>query len=1113
MDETTKNNFDAFVKKAILTNRDDLAWAINVGFDLACNVRDYAIALDEDFNPDVLDHDPVGHLIMTHVRGEWAKKAADKLERKWARLVQKAARRAAYADASELIAKTTKKGTMSLRFNTAMACMGLVAEILGWLGVSSNEPVVLNLLNQLPFIKDDKGRDTSQQVQVPAAEAANFSTCGYELYQLKTLWNNKIPQVWDIMEDCLPKAIDRGSYHRRLRAPLIPGGYLPDVTVRVGQLHVHGKSMEADGSGWYDPEHPTMRPLVAEYGPVALQFTAIVLADGRMVSVPEQLATWLDEVVKAMGYEGMEALSGEFFKGIIYPKQDMNCGHREEHKAPIQFDHMQVKGKTKTAYKKLAAHDPHAPVMLSGIHMGVMKAKTTMGKVSGCFETLENIGVQPGKYEKGVNDVQYRRDRIRVLRLIASLTTDAVDEIGELGPSGLLARATRDDPHLARLGEFIALANGQGAGINPLSVPILQSKLQDSLNRRMWGPANGAGINGKYPMVIIDATLKPGTCVISGYKPGTEIACWRFPTILAQGLLVLKIGRGADHHRIDGKVIQNVIFMHPHDITTCQQGDDDGDEVGISTDPRVIELFGHKIDDGIYHIEPSSEKLDYLATSDEGKEYLRKDPMGPVGKITIWRAALLACGRFDYARAFSVLIQEAIDSQKNLVRMTNPHAAADLNNWFLDRAGEYHIHYKCGGGACLCPEREGEACPYVGEQRTDNWLSDKAGEFDIKVVKEAYDAEIKAAGCIKMVKDGNGGQKIVPGWPLGWRSQAKMAQFDDGTSKEVRVRKQVALNNWKPWREKQDGNFSNLPHVAHDIAMHRWEQWAQAFEPEESIPTKEVLLTVLDRLGAPIKALDISWKDYAVDLRARAGLNEYGKEMKKVRGAATQRDGDADSEIVDEQSRLSRIDNIRAHLELQLSQLSAVELLTIWCMELDDQFWHKGRGGRIYVDSIDQAPEGVKVYRANKPNYAFMAVTSKHSAIMKALGMQSTEACGWFDEETLAKYVRWCRAQPDTFKAMSIIIRKNTRHERECHDGTGEHVHLAECRECTQRLETAIVRSIRHDKTAAEQEETKRLISRMNREMSHESFTDIQTDDDDDGRWYREEFDIDAQTF
>lgn len=1044
---TTQERYNAFVTNNIIRNRDDILWGILVGFDLAPSVRDYAVSLGDEFEVEALQHHPMGALILNHCSDLWEQRQAEKLEKKWAKEVRRVARRAAYADASEIKASGRRDGSVRFSFDTAMACMGLMAEILNYEGVSQKEPVVLNLLNRLPMIKDEKGRDTSRQHDIPVSEAGNFETCGYELYQLKTLWNSKIAELWDIFERCLPTAIDRGSYHRRMRAPLIPGGFLPAKRVRVGELHVNGRNMQADGSGWYDPHHPEMAELMAEYGPVALQFTAVH---------PE---------------------TGHFFKGIIYPMEGMNCGRREQNRAAIQFDHLQVKGAKKKEHKALAKVDPHGansqPFMLDGVHIGIMKAKTTIGKVSGCFETLENIGPNPAKYAGGVNDARYIRDKLRVGYLIAQLTAETVDAIGELGPQGLLGRATRDDPHLRRLAEFIALANAQGAGINPLSIPLLANKLRESLQRRMWGPANGAGINGKYPMVVIDATLKPGTCVIAGYKSGTELACWRFPTVLAQGLLVLKVVGGKAHHRVDDKVVRNVIYMHPHDITTCQQGDDDGDEVGISDDPHVIELFGHKIDDGIYHIEPTSEKLTHLASEPAGKEYLRKDPMGPVGRITIWRAALLAVGDYDLARAFSVLIQEAIDMQKNIVRMTNPMRARDLSNWYQDDKGEYHIHYRC---------------PNTGEWLTNNWLKEEPG-FDLDMVEEVYKDALMSAGCSRVVKNEDGGTKVIAGWPLGWRNQAKVIEFEDGRKGEAPLRKAVALDNWKSWREKQDGEFSNWVHVAHDLAMIRWRQWHDSFQPSEEIPTKEVLHKILRRLGSPLAPLNITWQQYAekshrsdpTPLRVRAGIVEYGAEMKRIRSAAT-RDEGSTTGPVDESARMARIDSIRAHLELQLSKLTAQELLTVWEMELTDA-WQYARQGKpkAYVTDKNDIPNGVKFHVANRPNYAFVAVCSNHSAIMTALGMEATEACGWTTEDRLVKYVRWCRNQEDSYKALSTIIRGNKGHYRDVHDGNGTHTHLAECKECCSRLETALVRSIRSDRTAEEQAETKRLISEMNK--------------------------------
>ena len=1053
-DQERLDKFEGFLVSQITKHGDDLCWAIEVAFDKAPALMEELANLADEFGmEDILALGPIGKLIIDEMAAKWDERLEAKADKKWEKVARQLANRGLYLDKVDVEATVRGDMTVKYRFKLGLDSAGLMARYLEHQGALTGQPVVMNLLNRLPKVKNEKGQDTAVQHEVPTSEAELFYQHGYLLCGLKTLWNKELPELWEVMHRCLPRAIDFGSYHRRLRAPLVPGGFLPEHTVRIQTVKAQGRIQGADGAGTYDPEHPAMAELVGRYGPVAMQFTAFN---------PE---------------------TGHFFKGIIVPREGVNCGLKPEQVAGIQFDHLQVKGSRKNEHKAL--RKANGVVMLDGVYIGVMKAKTQMGRVSGCFEVLENIGPDATRYKLGELDPRYRVDKARVAMLIAELTRECIDEVGELGPSGLLGRACRDDQYLRRLGEFIAMANQEGADINPLDIPILASKVQESLSRRLWAPTNGAGINGKYPMVVIDDTLKPGTCVISGYKPGSEIACWRFPTILAQALRVLKVVHGREHHQVEERTIKNVIFMNSFDIVVCQQGDDDGDEVGVSSDPRIIELFGHRKDNRVFHIEPSSEKLEYATDSDEGREYIQGDPMGPVGLITIWKAALAALGRDAYELAFAVLIQEAIDSQKNLVRMTCPHKAAKLENWYKHPVtGHYHIHYKC---------------PETGEWLTDNWLSSEAGEFDIDVVKEAYENEVMAAGCIKVIKTADG-TKVIPGWPLGWRTQHKLAE-KNGEQVKVKLRKAVALNNWLSWREKQDGARSNWVHLAHDVAMNCWNKWHNSFTSKGELPTKDVLLRILENLGVPLRPQMLPWDQYLQGLRTTSGLVRYGQEMKKLRAQASQRDGNAASPL-DEQARLARIDNLRAELDIRMSGLSAQQLLTIWCMELQSTWWYNDRG-RKYVTDRSEIPQGVRSWRANTPNYAFAAVTSKHSAIMKLLGFTTTEACDWLqDEGRINRLVGWARRQDNPYLALTKLVRSNTAHGEQHHDEDGHPVHLGDCPECMERLNTSLVRSIRSDKTAKEQRVAKDLISSMNSQQ-HEPLPNVQPSDyaDDSYEW------------
>lgn len=924
-----------------------------------------------------------GALALAYFEEKYAAVNLARRQKRAGRVAGKAERRSTYLPMADVELAVRADKTPMARYKAGLEAQGLMAAWLGWAGKTTTRPVAVRLLNRMVI--------AGAEVPVPEDVLDIFpATSGYQVFQSDKLWDLENPEVSRVFEACLPKAIEAGGYHRRLGAPLVPHGFLPALKARVGHAGVEGRHLGVDGSGWYDPAHPDFSLLMEEYGPVGFQFTAFN---------PE---------------------GGEFFKGILVPREDLNAGRSADEARAVQFDWAQCKGRHAAAYKTHAKRGH--PGLEVEVHLGIIKAKTSRGSVSGCFETLENI-----------NSVKVE-DKRRIAALITSLTEEAVDRIGSLGPNGLIARAVRSDPTLRRLVEFVVGANALGANIDPLSIDALRDIVESSLGRVMWGPANGAGIRGDYPMVVLDNTVERGTCVIPGYKPGTMLACWRYPTVLAQGLLRLTVVRPRPHMTVAGEPIQNLIWMNPGDITTRQQGDDDGDEVGVSADPRVVELFGYLNDRTVCHIEPASEKLDFETLSDEGLNWLKKDPMGPVGIFTLHRAELLVVGDVDGARAMSVAIQEAIDSQKRYVRWTDLYRAAELGNWFRDRAGEYHIHYRCKGGECLCPEREeGLACPFAGQARTANWLKAEAGECPLTEINGFFTQRMVAAGAGVWGK----GEKMRAGNVLGWRNRKKT----------------ISVFNWRPVGAAQDfAEFRNVVHYAYEVARKRWAAHQESFVPKGTIPGAELLDIMLQRLGSHVKPnKGLTWAEYAKGLRVKAGFEAWGEALKAARE-------------LPQQTRVARIDAARAVLEENLSACSAEELATIWWMEHQPMWWYGQKGGRVYIPDPKMAPNQEKVYQANKPSNGYLAVTCKSSALMAALGMQVTEPCSWATkEERIPRFAAWAKAQPNPYEALSRFLVENTSHGNTVRDANGQAVHLADCPECTERFVTGLVRNIRAD--------------------------------------------------
>ena len=895
-------------------------------------------------------------------------------------------------------------GTVKMGFKHGLDNPGLMERVLRQKGVDSAAPVVLNMLNKLP--KDADG----QQYELPHAEVQNFRKFGYMVSGGKTLWNFNIPELKALFTTAFPTAIDFASYNRRFRAPLVSGGFLPGVQVLVKNISVGGVRQEVDGSGLYDPEHQDMKDLVERYGAIAFQLTAVHDC-------------------------------GTVFKGVICPRRGINEG--EPTAAAIHFDHLQVKGGKKAAHKAAAKLDGDQTQVLDGVYIGIMKSKVDEGRVSNCFQTLEQI------------EAKTVEDRSVIADIVEAKVNEAIDKIGKIGPSGLLGRACSQDQQLRRLAQFIKSANEAcpEAQVNPMDVPFLRAKVESSLGRSLWSPANGGGMSGHYPMVVIDTTVQRGTVVIKGIPVGRKLACWRFPTILAQGLLVLEAAEAAEHHMIDNQVIGGVMFMNPFDITTCQQGDDDGDEVGISLDPRVIEMFEHRRGSEIYHIEPVGEKFEHETLSEDGLKYIAGDPMGPVGQLTIMKAKLTAVGSHDWALAFAVGVQEAIDSQKNLVRATDPNRAKDVKNWHRDEQGELHIHYKVDG-------------QYI----TNNFLTEEAGEFPLELYSTICDQEMVAKNCIRVQKNEDGTKTVKPGWPLGWRTQVEEKEGADGNVVRKKLRKSIAVNNWRYSLDKQNGDAYNWVHYAHDCALERWEKWGESFKSTKPLDAVDLLEKMLANAGHVITAIDMDFGDYVRTLRKSSGLEEYGKAMKRI----------LSDQRLEEQARLSRIDQASAELNLRLSKLSVEEQLSIWRMEMTPT-WYYVKKGHVYVHDLEEVREDVRTYPANNVNNAFRAATAEGGQLMELLGLKSEGTCDFLSEKDLGtKTALWALSKPKPYHVFSNFVAANKTHGNAVSDENGERVELEDCKHCMHVLKTSLVREVRSRKSAREIDAVKRLNTAFN---------------------------------
>lgn len=514
------------------------------------------------------------------------------------------------------------------KFDTEVRGCGLMDHISG-----------MKELVTVPLLVDLSAPEGEEHVAEEAWSKAlgRISDIGWACSKQKLLWNRN-SDGWAMAVELFPNAVELNAYNHGLNAPVVPGGYMDEVEVRLCNVKDNeGNLLDSDGSGRIHPLHP------------------LFIQMGRTTSCyPIQIR--------------FANRTRTFCKGILVP--DERCVSADG-TPEIWMDWQQVKGYNKKHAKTFRGADKS--VVTKG-HLGVIQVWDSPSKIDWSFEQLENIQTN---------------DETR--KIITDRVTAAMKQMERGGIMGLAERVAKDSKVAMLALKVIASMNDMGLDINPLQFPLMKSQILDRLGKQLWWISQGAGMQMDRYVAVQDASVLPGKCVLRDFPVGTKIAAMRYPVVLTQGLATLEVQTPQPHHLVGGEVVPFAIYMNPADLTGCLMGDDDGDTVGVSADEDIVKLWSQTIDSQRYAIEPKGEPIFLDPNSTEGLLYLSKDHRDDVGKLTIMRTKLLAVGDLRGAVAISCLIQEAIDRAKRVVVWTDWRLAADINYW-----GETDgtLHYK-----------------------------------------------------------------------------------------------------------------------------------------------------------------------------------------------------------------------------------------------------------------------------------------------------------------------------------------------------------------------------------------------------------------------------------
>ena len=894
--------------------------------------------------------------------------------KKISKMNAKATSRSSYLHSTEFVLKSTRSGKRRLTFESGVKNPGLLLRMAARLGWDADGPVAYPMVNDTGSVMSDEERKRLEDM-------------GYLIGGEKVLWRQS-GSAWDFIQGLMPKAVDfRGYAHGLVNSAVT--AYFPEVDAKIvdvyidenGKLNLEGRGIAAgnDGAGWCSPEY-------------AGQF--------RFLALPQ---------------EGLEV--GAFAKGMLIASDDVPAGE-------IWLDSGSVNGGNFKGACKSVVKDMVGKTIVGDL--GILRETKRLNKMDGCFETGECIPATPDNKQ-----------------IVFDLTKAAVAKLISKGEKGLLRAAAKSDDNLT-----MAMELCDKAGVEYGDIPFLRDALDDLLQRKLWKVAQGGGIVGQQLVLVMDAGVKPGTIVANpkslGAKVGDSVAWWRFPIVLEQGVAVAKIAKPSSRHLVNGEVPVGVVYCN---VTDCEaaQGDDDGDVVAVSTDPQVIKLFAtanggwaEKADcwernGALYAIEPGKTSVKFDALIEDMKSYIAGDPRGPVGTPTIVRAALLAVGDEDGARAMSVMVQYFVDQAKRKVVLPDYRWIAEnpSNAWTLE-----------DGWMKLSNSVPMLTC----EGAVDGIVTDEEA-----MLEAMYEWQTERLALAGIPVDREGRAKTNA---LGWRRQGEYQEID-GEPKWMSYGKRIKLSNWNSVMANQKGvRVGNLVHTAYQAAWNEKSAILEAFGVKGEVNPKALfgLLDVaLEANGIVVDAPKFTPADYMKsELRDRSGLKAWGAAWKRI---ATM----TDSDKVREQKA-----TIIADLQHSARNLTINEVVAIWRHEI--------HAGRI--------------------NNAIRIASASGGAVATALSLEGAEHCDFMDgklEATVNSIVESAKVQGvDPIKMMGerlAVIDETTASSHTAVHG----IALVDCPCCMKAIETGMVRRLRAERSKTWAEGEMQLVRAFN---STEKFAD-----------------------
>lgn len=831
-----------------------------------------------------------------------------------------------------------------------------------------NALISFSIQNNLNPVINDSGEEVKPFIEKDiwkSLESQNILVSGYRVAWLKNTY------AFNLLKKALPNYIDFRSYNHSLNAPLLPNGFLPGADCIMMNIPTIGEvSAKTDGCGRIHPEHELFKNLNRPGGACTIQFRGL-------------------------------NHNGTFVKGILVP--DERCISKEG-LPEIWLDWKQVKGFKKKEAAKLNAENK---VISTKFDIGILQAWDRPRKLKLSFQQLQLIDTNE-----------------KTIEIVKQWVDEAYDKLLKNGIESLFSAIASKDEKVNLTLKICAAIKQKVPEFSPLQIPYIRNLLIERLQKTAYFLAQGAGKYTKQYVVAIDAGVPEGTCVLNGFKVGEEVLMYRFPTILPQALVKLKVTKPLKHHLINKKILRETIFLNPKDITDKSQGDSDGDIVGITNDSRAIELYNHKLDENrVYLVEPESNKMEL--SEEAGIEYIRSDPMGPVGRMCIYQAQMFAIGNLRAAIALSLPYQESVDAGKNIVNYSNFTLAENLENWQLE-----NNRYK----------------------------------FTERLTYSQEDMQEAVLGYVKSCMNDAGIDTEKRINVLGWRYKNK----------------RINVAKWETTEQRTNWAGGNLVHICHDYAREVWLNKYKALFPESLINKEEnedfVSVNSIDvsdiiakylKLSFDFKPLNIDFKTYKRTLYQKSGFAKFNQEFYNLN----------QNQNIDPEYKTNQINLLFIELNNNLSKLTIEELECIWRLELTDIYEHSDENNLTYYSS---EPNG---FRKNKPNTAFRAISFPNSPILNFLGIKTTSICNYLTQENSFKIdliIDELLEKENPYKSLVDAFYLLTDHGEKMKDLNNEPIELHQCAHCKSILSDTLVTKIRLRKTTEEYTLIKNLCKVLN---------------------------------